>query len=46
MPAANFDSGSYDDCEIDYFKVKRMDGRIDCEGNTDAAFHDYVTFLL
>ena len=44
IPAANFDSGSYDDCLIDRFEVKRMDNIIDCEGNTDNLFHPYVTF--
>ena len=44
MPAANFDSGSYDDCAIDSFKVRRMDNKVNCAGDTDDEFHDYVTF--
>jgi hypothetical protein len=31
--AETFDDGSYDNCCLDYFNVRRMDG--DCEGNFD-----------
>ncbi|MDV7395608.1 hypothetical protein RZS08_29740, partial [Arthrospira platensis SPKY1] len=31
--AETFDDGSYDNCCLDYFHVRRMDG--DCEGNFD-----------
>ena len=44
IPAIDFNSGSYDDCAIDRFKVRRMDNKIDCEGHTDNLWHDYVTF--
>ena len=33
VDATVFDDGSYDDCCLDYFEVRRMDG--DCEGNFD-----------
>jgi len=45
--APSFDSGSYDDCSIDNFGVRRMDNKIDCEGHVDLNnkhFFDYVTF--
>ncbi len=45
--APSFDSGSYDDCSIDHFGVRRMDNKIDCEGHVDTDvnnFFDYVTF--
>ena len=45
--APSFDSGSYDDCSIDSFGVRRMDNKIDCEGHVDTDvnnFFDYVTF--
>ncbi len=47
IPAANFDSGSYDDCLIDRFAVRRMDNKINCAGDVDTNedhFFDYVTF--
>ncbi len=44
IPAADFNSGSYDDCAINRFQVRRMDNKIDCEGNTDNLWHDYVRF--
>ena len=33
VPAEVFDDGSYDNCCLDYFAVRRMDG--DCQGNFD-----------
>jgi len=33
VPAEDFDNGSYDNCCLDHFEVRRMDG--DCEGNYD-----------
>ena len=48
VPAANFDSGSYDDCLIDSFGVRRMDRKINCQGDYDSVNHEkfrpYVTF--
>ena len=44
IPANVFNSGSYDDCKIDHFEVRRMDNQIDCEGSTDDLFHPYVRF--
>jgi hypothetical protein len=44
--AHSFDSGSYDDCALDYIEVKRMDHGVPCEletGDGDV-FKDYVTF--
>jgi hypothetical protein len=44
--AHSFDSGSYDDCALDYIEVKRMDDGVPCdleEGDGDV-FKDYVTF--
>lgn len=44
--AHSFDSGSYDDCALDYIEVKRMDHGAPCElepGDGDV-FKDYVTF--
>ena len=42
-----FNSGSYDDCAIDRFEVRRMDNKIDCNGNVDSDpdhFFPYVKF--
>jgi hypothetical protein len=39
--ASTFDDGSYDNCCLEYFQVRRMDG--DCEGNYDD-FGPTVTF--
>lgn len=47
VPAINFNSGSYDDCLIDRFEVRRMDNKIDCKGNVNTdpdKFFPYVTF--
>ncbi|MBK8492613.1 MAG: T9SS type A sorting domain-containing protein [Saprospirales bacterium] len=33
VAASNLDDGSYDNCCLDYFEARRMDG--DCEGNYD-----------
>jgi len=44
--AHSFDSGSYDDCKLDYIEVKRMDDGAGCglsTGDGDV-FKDYVTF--
>jgi hypothetical protein len=44
--AHSFDSGSYDDCRLDYFEVKRMDHGVPCDlpsGDGDV-FKDHVTF--
>jgi hypothetical protein len=44
--AHSFDSGSYDDCALDYIEVKRMDDGVPCElptGDGDV-FKDHVTF--
>lgn len=44
--ANSLNSGSYDDCAIDEtrFELRRMDGKIDCDGNTDNNFYEYITF--
>ncbi len=47
IAAHNFDSGSYDDCALDSIRVRRMDDKIDCEGNVNTdpdVFFDYVHF--
>ncbi len=41
VPADVFDDGSHDNCCLDYFEVRRMDG--DCDGNYDD-FGPNVTF--
>lgn len=47
IAAINFNSGSYDDCLIDKFMVRRMDNKINCNGDVDLNpdhFFPYVTF--
>jgi hypothetical protein len=47
IAAINFNSGSYDDCLIDKFEVRRMDNKINCNGDVDLNpdhFFPYVTF--
>ena len=41
--AANFDNGSYDDCSLDRFEVRRMDGATPC-GVTSSDFSNSVNF--
>lgn len=43
VPAEVFDDGSYDDCHIDSFLVRRMDGGDSC-GIRDLVFRPYVEF--
>jgi hypothetical protein len=47
VAAINFNSGSYDDCLINKFEVRRMDNKIDCQGGVDLNldhFFPYVRF--
>jgi hypothetical protein len=43
IPAEVFDDGSYDDCHIDSFLVRRMDGGDSC-GIKDLVFRPFVDF--
>jgi hypothetical protein len=41
--AETFDDGTYDDCKIDSFAVRRMDGGANC-GRVNVGFKSYVEF--
>ena len=43
VPALVFDDGSYDNCELVEYKVRRMDNP-NCPGNDATPFGDYVPF--
>ncbi len=43
VPALVFDDGSYDNCDLVEYKVRRMDNP-NCPGNDATAFGDYVPF--
>jgi hypothetical protein len=43
VPALIFDDGSYDNCDLVEYKVRRMDNP-NCPGNDATAFGDYVPF--
>lgn len=42
--AQSFDSGSYDDCRLDFMEVKRMDDGVGCDLADGNEWKDYVTF--
>lgn len=45
VAAINFNSGSYDDCLIDKFAVRRMDNKIDCQGGVDLNPDHFFPFV-